>query len=278
MRQIGKAGPPGPGDRTDREVLKAMDDVYGVALDAARVGASAIMRLLDDGAVVVDSKGANVRDLVTNADHASEAAVMELIRSQRPEDAFLAEEAGEISGVSGVRWVIDPLDGTTNFAHGHTYYAVSVAAESAGEVIAAVVYQPVNEVWLGWGPRGPEGSECWGVTSCHDPAHALVSFAVPYDETRRRTAYRLLSRVAPRMHDLRNFGSTACDLLAVASGALDGFIGFAQLPWDIAAGLALVRAAGGVSRVLADVDGVDVVVAGNEKIVDAASAALLDRS
>jgi len=249
-----------------------MDDVYSVAVTAARAGAVEIRRLLDHGAVVLDSKGGNAGDLVTNADRASEAAIIDLIRARRPGDAFLAEESGEAAGVSGIRWVIDPLDGTTNFAHGRTCYSVSVAAERDGEVIAAVVYQPADDVWLGWSPRGVEGTETLGVTACHDLAHALLSFAVSYGAEKRRTAYRLLSRIAPQVHDLRNLGSTACDLLAVASGALDGFIGFAQSPWDTAAGLALVRAAGGVTRVLPDVDGVEVVMAGNEKVVDAASA------
>lgn len=250
--------------------MTSMDDVYLVAVDAARAGADAISKALADNDLVVHDKGSSGHDLVTNVDRASESAIIDVIRARRSHDAILAEESGETIGTSGVRWVIDPLDGTTNLAHGGQYFGVSVAAESGGEVITAVVHQPERRLWLSWGPEGlsTSGGRI-GVRLCRDPTAALLSFAVPYDGPRRREAYLALSDVAPHVRDLRNFGSTVCDLLAVATGDLDGFIGFGQQPWDTAAGLKLVEAAGGVSRSLRRRDGWDVVVAGSAGVVDA---------
>jgi myo-inositol-1(or 4)-monophosphatase len=173
--------------------------------------------------------------------------------------------------------VIDPLDGTTNVAHGGSYYAVSVAAEYGDHVIAAVVRCPAGGSWLGWGPDGVEGNRRRvGVRQRDNPAHALVSFAVPYAGEDRRAAYRILSDVAPRVHDLRNFGSTVCDLSAVASGDLDAFVGFGQKPWDIAAGLALVEATGGTSRSMTSLNGLEIVIAGGVSLVNTIAAWLLD--
>jgi myo-inositol-1(or 4)-monophosphatase len=254
-----------------------IQDVHAVALDASQAGAEAIKDVLDGPTLVIQDKGTAGQDLVTNADRASEAAIIDIIKARRGTDAILAEESGETSGTSGVRWVVDPLDGTTNFAHGGAYYAVSIAAESAGRVITAIIRQPERDRWLAWGPDGIEGShDRVGVRRRSNPAQALVSFAVPYDAQRRRQAYRLLSDVAPRVHDLRNLGSTACDLSAVAVGDLDVFVGFDQKPWDTAAGIALVEAAGGASRTVARTDGLEILIAGGVALVDVMAAWFLD--
>jgi myo-inositol-1(or 4)-monophosphatase len=252
----------------------AASEISALALEAARTGATAIRSTLKAGPLDSREKPGD-QGLVTNADYASESAIIQLIKARRSDDAILAEESGEHVGTTGVRWVIDPLDGTTNFAHGRDYYAVSVAAEADEQVVAAAICQPASGLWLACGPDGLAASQTRvGVRQCQDPRRALMSFAVSADPRVRRAGYHALAEVAPRVGGLRNLGSTVCDLAAVAMGLLDGFIGFAQAPWDTAAGAALVEAAGGVCRNLVVDGGLPVVVAGNVDLVTAVCALL----
>jgi myo-inositol-1(or 4)-monophosphatase len=240
-------------------------DVMALAARAARAGAEAV-RAAGRGTVVA-TKG-SVRELVTDADLASEAAILEVIRAARPGDAVLTEESGEQAGTSGVRWIVDPLDGTVNFVRGLDRFAVSVAAERGDRVIAAAVCRPIDDLTLSLSRVGVVASAGTpGVADPVSPSTAVVSFAVPYDAAGRRRAYEVLAAVAPRVVDLRNSGSSVCDLAAVALGELDGFIGFGQKPWDISAGLRLVEAAGGTGAVVRIANSLDMLVAGGRRLV-----------
>jgi len=243
-------------------------DLQSLALQAARAGASAMAELGAGQPIAYKSDGH--ADPVTRADLASESAIRALIAEHRGDDGVLAEESGLSLGTSDIRWVIDPLDGTVNFTHGLRHYAVSVAAESmpSRETVAAAVVQPARGRWLALGPDGVTGGPGRAGVACTSADRALVAFAVPNDRAGRHDAYRTLARIAPYVQDLRNFGSTVCDLAAVATGEIDGFITFEPAPWDIAAGLALVRAAGGTSRRLSRDGGPQVVVAGGAAVVD----------
>ncbi|MFD8968189.1 inositol monophosphatase family protein [Streptomyces sp. NPDC059568] len=259
-----------------------------LSLRAARAGATAIRAVVDGKRLDVTYKDAADRDPVTAADQASEQAICALVSRYREVDSILSEESGETggpAGASGTRWIIDPLDGTANFVHGMDRYAVSVAAETtevtgaAGvvgrrRVVAAAVLQPVTGRWLALDAGGkPVGNvDQVGVNTDAVAERALLAFAVPNAPAARRRAYRALTGLAPRVQDLRNFGSTVCDLFSVATAELDGFVSFDPAPWDVAAGAALVEAAGGESRRFVHRDGMRVIVCGPAAVVTAVSA------
>ncbi|WBB76127.1 inositol monophosphatase family protein [Micromonospora sp. WMMD1128] len=233
----------------------APGDLRHLSLRAARAGADAIRQTRHHGFRTA-YKGGAAQDPVTTADHASERAILDLLARDRPQDAVLAEESGLSAGCSGLRWIVDPLDGTLNFSHGASRYAVSVAVAAGcdvgdgdGRVVAATVLQPASGAFLVLDGDGPhDGDAPVAVNREATPGHALVAFAVPNAPAPRRRAYQALVDLAPRVADLRNSGSTVCDLASVATGELDAFVSFDPAPWDIAAGTALVEAGGGVSR------------------------------
>ncbi|MFI7079810.1 inositol monophosphatase family protein [Micromonospora sp. NPDC049903] len=242
----------------------APTDLRNLSVRAARAGADAIREVCERG-VRLSYKGGAAQNPVTTADHASERAILGLIARSRPQDAVLAEESGLTTGCSGLRWIVDPLDGTLNFSHGLSRYAVSIAVaadrggiggadgrgtDADGRVVAATILQPATGACLILGGDEVRDHQDAPVTVDRTaaPGHALVAFAVPNTPGPRRQAYRLLSLVAPHIADLRNSGSTVCDLAAVATGELDAFVSFDPAPWDIAAGTALIEATGGTSR------------------------------
>ncbi|WP_089154321.1 inositol monophosphatase family protein [Micromonospora sp. NBS 11-29] len=233
----------------------APGDLRHLSLRAARAGADAIRQARERGFRTIH-KGGAAQDPVTTADHASERAILDLLTRDRPQDAVLAEESGLSVGCSGLRWIVDPLDGTLNFSHGASRYAVSIAVATGcdvgdgdGRVVAATILQPATGACLVLdGDGAHDGDAPVAVNREATPGHALVAFAVPNAPDPRRRSYRALVDVAPRVADLRNSGSTVCDLAAVASGELDAFVSFDPAPWDVAAGTALVEAGGGVSR------------------------------
>ncbi|MFI2710872.1 inositol monophosphatase family protein [Micromonospora sp. NPDC018662] len=233
----------------------APGDLRHLSLRAARAGADAIRVARSQGFRTVH-KGGAAQDPVTTADHASERAILDLLARDRPQDAVLAEESGLSAGCSGLRWIVDPLDGTLNFSHGASRYAVSIAVaadcdagDGDGRVVAATILQPATGACLVLdGDGAHDGDTRVAVDRDAVPGHALVAFAVPNTPAARRQAYQELVGLAPRVADLRNSGSTVCDLAAVATGELDAFVSFDPAPWDVAAGTALVEAGGGVSR------------------------------
>lgn len=217
-----------------------------VALEAAAAGESAIRAVVGDGPLDVTTKTSQ-RDLVTAADHASERAIIEYLREQRPDDAILAEESGEHPGTSRLRWVIDPLDGTTNFVHGRVDYAVAVAAEMDEEYVAAAIRRPAIGDWLAGGEIGIWASSgtSAGVSEPRRLDEALVSVAISLLPERRATSFALLTTLLPAVLDFRRTGSASCDLFDVAIGSLDAYVTVDARPWDIGPGWAVVRAAGG---------------------------------
>lgn len=217
-----------------------------VALEAAAAGENAVREVVGDEPVEATAK-ATPRDLVTAADHASERAIIEYLRQQRPDDAILAEESGEHPGTSQVRWVIDPLDGTTNFVHGRVDFAVAVAAEMGEEYVAGAIRRPAFGDWLAGGEVGVWASEgvAAGVSAPRRLDDALVSIAISLLPERRATSFALLSALLPAVRDFRRTGSASCDLFAVATGTLDAYVTIDARPWDIGPGWAVVRGAGG---------------------------------
>jgi myo-inositol-1(or 4)-monophosphatase len=235
--------PDGLGAPPDLEALRAL------ASAVAREAGATLLRLREVARTDVATKS-SATDMVSDADRASERLIVERILTTRPGDAFLGEEGGERASTDGarVRWVVDPLDGTTNYLYGVPFFAVSIAAEVDGEVAVGVVYDPSRDE-LFEAVRG-RGATCNGrpiaPTAKADLATALVDTGFDYNAERRAVQGRVLAHVISRVRDLRRHGAASLDLVWVACGRADGYhergLGGA---WDIAAGDLIVREAGG---------------------------------
>lgn len=184
-------------------------------------------------------------DIVTASDRASEALIVARLRAAFPAASVLGEEGAAHAGTSDERWIIDPLDGTTNYAHGYPLYCVSIAYERAGEVVAGAIYSPVlDELYAA--ERGA-GTTCNGIplrvtdTSAVGDSLVCTGF-VPSFYDRNGENFAHLSRVAQAV---RRDGSAALDLAFVARGRFDAFWEYDLKAWDVAAGALLVREAGG---------------------------------
>ena len=192
-------------------------------------------------------------DLATDADRASEELLRAGILAERPDDAILGEEGGRSAGRSGLTWVIDPLDGTTNFVYGFPAWAVSIAVADADGSVAGVVHDPVRaetfEATRGGGAR-LNGSHL-ALPSPPPLGEALVATGFGYDPGRRRRQAALLPAVLPAVRDIRRAGSAALDLCWVAAGRVDAFYEAGLQPWDLAAGLLVAAEAGAAHREVA---------------------------
>ena len=185
-------------------------------------------------------------DVVTDADRASESLIVEGILAARPDDGILAEEGSARPGTSGVRWVIDPLDGTTNYLYGLPAWVVSIGVEVDGVMEAGVVADPSHgETYSAL--RGG-GAWCNGerlqVSGATDLAVSLVGTGFAYRATRRAEQATALPVVLPAVRDIRRAGAAALDLCWVACGRLDGYYETGLKPWDRAAGLLIATEAG----------------------------------
>jgi len=187
-------------------------------------------------------------DLVTEADLAAEKAILKMINRHFPDDALLAEESGK-QGPAGARtWIIDPLDGTTNYAHGFPFFAVSIALEMENQVVAGVVYNPgMGELFEAVKGKGAFlNGESLQTSRTESLKESLLATGFPYDVHQRSDqVVSLLQRMLTRAQGIRRLGSAALDLCYVAAGRLDGFWEEDLKPWDTAAGDVIVREAGG---------------------------------
>ncbi len=212
--------------------------------EAARRG-GAVLRERFGGARTVELKGGI--DLVTDADRASEAAVLGFLRARFPAASILAEESGASAGGGELRFVVDPLDGTTNYAHGLPQFAVNVAVADAGGLAAGATYDPLRDE-LFTAARGAGaflGDERLRPSGRAEVGSALLVTGFPYDiHEHHEVPLRLFGAFVRRARGVRRLGSAALDLAYVAAGRLDGFWEQRLKPWDIAAGILLAREAG----------------------------------
>jgi myo-inositol-1(or 4)-monophosphatase len=187
-------------------------------------------------------------DLVTEADRESEKLVVERLTKRFPQHGIVAEEGGGHGSPSEYRWFVDPLDGTTNFAHGYPVWNVTLALEKAGELIAGVVFDP-NRDELFTAERGA-GALMNGrrihVSAAGRVADCLVSTGFPNHNRTTNPNIHFFHELAMSAHGVRRGGSAAIDLAYVAAGRLDGFWEIGLSPWDMAAGILLVEESGGV--------------------------------
>jgi myo-inositol-1(or 4)-monophosphatase len=185
-------------------------------------------------------------DLVSEADHAAERLIRERLAAARPDDGFLGEEGGDVTGTSGLRWVVDPLDGTINFLFGIPQWAVSIACEDGDGTLTGVIYDPMrDELWSAErdGPARLDGREV-GASTRSDLATALVATGFGYDAEVRRVQAEIITRLLPQVRDIRRLGSAALDLAWTAAGRYDAFFERGLNHWDLAAGELLCLRAG----------------------------------
>jgi myo-inositol-1(or 4)-monophosphatase len=231
-----------------------LDELLAIALDAA-TGAAAILRE-GFGHVREDVRTkSSPTDMVSEMDRAAEAYISALLADRRPDDAVLGEEGTDRPGTSGVRWVVDPLDGTTNYLFGIPSYGVSIAAEIDGKGAVGVVVDPSrDETWTAVTGRGAHlNGHPVGVSAPVPPlAEALIATGFSYSRQQRARQATLLGRVLPNVRDVRRFGAASLDLCWVAGGRVTGYYEWGLQPWDLAAGTVIATEAGARVAELAD--------------------------
>lgn len=223
------------------------EKLLGLAVDAARGAGDLLLRSFRGPAQEVETK-TTPTDLVSKADKDSERWLLDFIASNRPEDGVLAEEGGRSEGASGLRWVVDPLDGTVNFLFRIPVWCVSIAIEDDRGGMVAVVHDP-NRAETFTARRG-EGARLNGeqlsVSTRSELSTALIGTGFAYDVERRAAQAAVATNVLTHVRDIRRAGSAALDLCAVACRRLDGFYEAYTEEWDRAAGRLIVAEAGGV--------------------------------
>lgn len=230
-----------------------LDELADLAVGVAREAATLVRGRAQREVTVADTKTSPI-DVVTEADKASEELVRGRILARRPADAFLGEEGDDVPGTSGVRWIVDPIDGTVNFLYGIPQYAVSIAAEVDGDVVVGVVLDVAKGVEYVARP-GADGR----TVATRDGVPISVRGPAPLAERLIATGFSYVAEVKvhqaaavahllPRIRDIRRLGSCALDLCHVAEGIIDGYVEEGVNLWDHAAGGLIARAAGAATR------------------------------
>lgn len=227
-------------------------DLLDLAHDAARAAGGLLLERFHEKARGIGSKSTPT-DLVSDADRDSERLLIERLTSARPDDGILSEEGGRERSVSGITWVIDPLDGTVNYLFGIPWWCVSIAAEDQQGALVGVVHDPVrDETFTAERGRGAAvDGRSIHVGQRTEMERALIGTGFAYDARARKIQAEIVARVLPRARDIRRAGSAALDLAALAAGRLDGFYEAPMERWDKAAGVLIVREAGGLVTELA---------------------------
>jgi len=236
-------------DRRDVSTGDVTNDELSIELLAVAVAAARRA-----GALLLDGRGAARRietkssatDMVSEMDRAAEATIREAIGTRRPDDAILGEEGGASGGNGRVRWIVDPLDGTTNFLYGFPAWAVSVAAECDGTVVAGAVFDPTHdELWTairGQGARcNDEPLDCRAETTL---PMALIATGFAYSADVRAEQGAVIERLLPHVRDIRRAGAASLDLCWVAAGRVDAYFERGTHIWDWAAGALVATEAG----------------------------------
>jgi myo-inositol-1(or 4)-monophosphatase len=228
-------------------------DLHDLAIDIAREAGELARRRRAEGVEIAATKSA-LADIVTEADREVEALIRGRLATERPDDGFLGEESGAEEGTTGRTWVVDPIDGTVNYAYGIPAYAVSIAVVDGDPdperwtALAGVVFNPASGELF----HATRGSGSWlGTTRLavrEEPAEAgaLIATGFGYDPATHAGDLARLARVMPIARDVRRMGAASLDLAFVAAGRLDGYYERGLHPWDHAAGALLVEEAGGV--------------------------------
>jgi myo-inositol-1(or 4)-monophosphatase len=246
------------------------DALLDLAVSAARTAGDLLLDRFGGPQSGVDAKS-SATDMVSDADRDAERLLLDAISGARPDDGLIAEESGHRPGTTGLVWVIDPLDGTTNYLYGIPAWSVSVACRDADGGLVGVVHDPsLGETFTAVRGSGAflNGAPA-RTTGLADLTRALVGTGFGYTPERRTLQAAALAHIVPRVRDVRRAGSAALDLAWVACGRLDGFYEAGIRDWDRAAGLLLVAEAGGTTGILdPGLDGADCVVASGASLYD----------
>ncbi len=222
-----------------------LDDLLALATDFA-LKAGDVHRRRATGDVASKS---TATDPVTQVDREAEALIAGAIREARPNDAILGEESTLVEGTSGFQWVIDPLDGTVNYLYDFPSYGVSIGIETDGEPVVGVVLDTaINHLFAARdnGKATKNGEEI-KVTTCSELSLALLGTGFAYASSVREQQAKIATGLLPKVRDIRRSGSCAVDLCSVAAGRLDAFYETGVNWWDVAAGIQIVRSAGGIA-------------------------------
>lgn len=227
--------------------MSDLGDLQDLATTAAREAGSLLREGLDRPRTLVESKSSST-DMVSEMDRGAEALLVELLLGARPDDGMVGEEGTDRPGSSGVRWIVDPLDGTTNYLYGLAGFAVSIAAEVAGQLAVGVVYDVVHDELFAAVAGGGATRDGLPIRASAETelSRALVATGFAYDPDRRRAQAEALVQVIPEVRDVRRFGAASVDLCAVACGRVDAYYERGLAPWDLAAGVVIAREAGAV--------------------------------
>jgi fructose-1,6-bisphosphatase/inositol monophosphatase family enzyme len=222
-----------------------VDALLALAVDIALEAGTFIRAARPAGAVRAETKS-TATDAVTEFDHASEALIVGRLRAERPDDGIVAEEGTSDPGTTGMQWVIDPIDGTTNFLYDLPLYSVSIAAVDDDGGLVGVVYAPMtDEVFAA--RRGGGATVNGRPITCTDQqilAETLVATGFGYQAERRARQGARVGALLPHVRDIRRLGSAAVDLCYVAAGRFDAYHEQYLNPWDLAAGEVIAREAG----------------------------------
>jgi myo-inositol-1(or 4)-monophosphatase len=223
-------------------------ELLALAVEAAQTSGRLLRERFSGGAERPLRSKTTPTDLVSEADLASQHAIRELLLQRRPRDGFLGEEEGgdATDGGSGLRWVVDPLDGTVNFLFGIPQWCVSIAVEDASGALAGVIYDPMREETFTAirGGRPLLNGTPIERSECRELATAMVATGFAYDARVRAAQGEVIARVVSRVRDIRRLGSAALDLAWTAAGRYDAYFERTVKPWDIAAGVLLCQCAG----------------------------------
>jgi myo-inositol-1(or 4)-monophosphatase len=250
--------------------LSALDLVH--IAKAAATGAGRYLATVQRPAGPADWTLKGARDFVTEVDRTAEQIIVDILLAGEPESRVIGEESAPELETGGLVWIVDPLDGTTNFLHGFPSYAVSIGVSEDGKLLAGVVLDVPRRLmyWAADGAGAWLGTQRLEVSSIADPAFALIGTGFPFRDTSNLEEYqRQFALVAKGTSGIRRPGAAALDLVDVAAGRFDGFWEQRLSAWDVAAGTMLIREAGGL---VTDLGGRDIgiehtsVVAGNPEI------------
>lgn len=253
-----------------------LDELLSLAVDTAHE-AGELIRERRDGVtrMAVSATKSTPTDVVTESDTAAEELIRSRLLAARPGDAVLGEEGGSSAGESGLRWVVDPIDGTVNYLYGIPQYAVSIAAQrggAGGDTVVGVVHNPAGgETWT-----ATRGGGAWlngspvHESGCDRLDLALVATGFGYDAGRRERQAEILRQILPSVRDVRRAGAASLDLCAVAMGRVDAYYERGLGPWDLAAGGLIAAEAGAVVAGLRGAAaGPDLVIAAGPALFDA---------
>jgi myo-inositol-1(or 4)-monophosphatase len=249
-------------------VTATAPELADLALSAARAAGELVRERARGHVTVAATKSSDI-DVVTEADRASEELIRAHLRAARPGDGFMGEEGDDVASRSGVRWVVDPIDGTVNFLYGIPQYAVSIAAEVDGEVVAGVVLDVQHGTeYVG---RAADGATPAAATRDGEPisvrgpapmTERLIATGFSYDRRVRVLQAEAVTRLLPQVRDVRRLGSCALDLCLVADGRMDGYVEEGVNHWDHAAAGLIARIAGARTHLERGVGGLDLLVCG----------------